>query len=64
MVGHFIDTVVGNVANWDSSSFRGIKIDIIHTDPVPDDNLSVFHTVNHFGVNGRELSDDRIRVSN
>lgn len=62
MVRHLVDAVVGHVADRDAPGPRGLEVDVVHADPVSDDDPGAPHARDHARVEVRELGEHGIGV--
>lgn len=63
VVGDFIGAESGDVADGDMFGAGGIEIDVIDADAVPDDGAGFGHGGDDVGIDGCELGDDDIGVT-
>ncbi len=62
MVRHFIDTVIGDVADGYSPGRGGFQVDVVDPDPVTHDHFRLGHGLDDPSSHGGELGDDLVAV--
>ena len=64
MIGHFIQTIVGNIANRNAPGAGGVQIDVVDAHAIPNNDLHPTHGGDHVGIDEGELGQDVVRVGN
>ena len=62
VVGHFINAVVGNIANRNALLRRRVEVHVVHADAVTHDDPAFLHRLDHGRFDGRKLRDDAVRI--
>ena len=63
MVGHLVYAVIRHIADRNAALAGGFEIDVVDSNPIPDNHFGLLHGRNHAGIHWGKLGDHGIRVS-